>query len=180
MSRWIGLPVMVVAAALVAACGVSEPRGDPVTFPPRTFGAAGSPTPAMERARAEIAGALGAVGILLDEPQAPYRPAEAARFGAAPRTVVRAVLPDDLTRGLISIYGFTDSATAVQAAREQAAYVGSPVGRVQFPTGTQFTIRQLDSTVIFYGEVTGASPDAQAADVAEALRTLGEAVPVPG
>jgi hypothetical protein len=90
------------------------------------------------------------------------------------------VLPDDPTRGLISIYGFVDPTAAAEAAREQAAYVGSPVGRVQFPTGTQFTIRQFGSTVVFYSEVPGTSPDDQAADVTGALRTLGTEIAVPG
>ena len=80
----------------------------------------------------------------------------------------------------MGLEGFVDPASARQAAREQAAYVASPVGRVQFPTGTQFTIRQFGSAVVFFSEVPGSSPDDQAPDVAEALRSVGEEVEVPG
>jgi hypothetical protein len=134
----------------------------------------------MQQARNAVAAALGAVAITVDEPQAPFRPAETARLASAPRSVIRAVLPRDPDRGLISIYGFIDPSAAARAAQEQAAYVASPVGRVQFPTGTQFTIRQFGSAVVFYSEVPGTSADPQAVDVAEALRTVGTEVAVPG
>ena len=172
--------LLLALAALLAGCGVGAGRGAPVTFPPQSFGAAGSPTPAIGQARSAVTAALGAVGIIVDDPQAPYRPAETPRFAGAPRTVIQAVLPQDPERGLISIYGFVDPATAAQAAREQAEYIASPVGRVQFPTGTQFTIRQFGSAVVFYSEVPGSSTDPQAPDVAEALRTVGQEVEVPG
>jgi hypothetical protein len=175
------VPGLALALALaLAGCGVGADGAAPVTFPPQSFGAAGPATPAMQQARTAVAAALGAAGLIVDEPQSPYRPAEAPRFAGAPRSVIRAVLPRDPDRGLVSIYGFADPAAAAQAAREQAAYVASPVGRVQFPTGTQFTIRQFGSAVVFYSEIPGSSEDPQAADVAEALRTVGEEVEVPG
>jgi hypothetical protein len=167
-------------SAAVAACGVGAGRGAPVTFPPQSFGAAGSPTPAILQARSAVTAALGAAGIIVDEPQSPFRPAETPRVTAAPRSVIRAVLPRDPERGLISIYGFMDPSAAARAGQEQAAYIASPVGRVQFPTGTQFTIRQFGSALIFFSEVPGSSPDPQAVDVAEALRTVGSEVVVPG
>ena len=168
-----------VLAVVSAACGVGA-GGAPVTFPPQSFGAVGAPTPAMQQARTAVTAALGGVGIIVDEPQSPYRPAEAPRVAGAPRTVIQAVLPQDPERGRISIYGFVDPSAAAEAAREQAAYVASPVGRVQFPTGTRFTIRQFGSAVLFYSEVPGSSPDPQAADVVEALETVGEEVEVGG
>jgi hypothetical protein len=174
------LAAVLIVCVAAAACGVGAGRSAPVTFPPQSFGAAGSPTPAMQQARNAVTAALGGFGIIVDEPQSPYRPAETRRFAGAPRAVIRAVLPRDPERGLISIYGFVDPASARQAAREQAAYVASPVGRVQFPTGTQFTIRQFGSAVVFFSEVPGSSPDDQAPDVAEALRSVGEEVEVPG
>lgn len=171
----------VVLVALVAAgCGVGAGRNEVVTFPPRTFGAGGPSTAAMEQARTAVTSALGSAGIIVDQPQAPYRPAETPQLAAAPRTLIRAVLPEDPDRGLVSIYGFMDPAAAAEAAREQARYVASPVGRVQFPTGTEFTIRQFGSSVIFYSEVPGTSPDPQAEAVTTALRTVGAEVPVGG
>jgi hypothetical protein len=134
----------------------------------------------MQQARSAVAEALGAARILVNEPQAPFRPAETPRLAAAPRSVIQAVLPQDPERGVISIYGFMDPSAAERAAQEQAAYVASPVGRVQFPTGTQFTIRQFGSAVVFYSEVPGTSADPQAQDVTEVLRTVGTEVAVPG
>jgi len=171
---------VLLAGVLLGGCGVGAGRGEAVTFPPQSFGAGGSPTPAMLQARTAVSSALGAVGVLLDDAQASYRPAESPRLAAAPRTVVRAVLPEDPSRGLISIYGFIDAASAAEAAGEQAAYIANPVGRVQFPTGTQFTIRQFGSTVIFFSEVPDSSPDDQAPDIVQALRTVGAEVVVPG
>jgi hypothetical protein len=95
--------------------------------------------------------------------------------------VVRAIIPDDPTHGLIVIYEFLSTGDATSAGQEQAAYVASGVGRVQFTPDTQFTIRVVGSTVVFYDWAAANSPDAaKAKAVSTALETLGFSVPIPG
>jgi hypothetical protein len=169
--------VLLVAAAFLGGGGGSP--GSP-TFPPigattRPAGAAAAST------QAAIAEALAGVNLQLEVFASPYRPAESARLSTAPRLVVRAVIPDDPDHGLIVIYEFLSTADATSAAQEQAAYVASGVGRVQFTPDTQFTIRVVGSTVVFYDWAAANSPDpAKAQAVSTALETLGFGVPVPG
>ncbi len=168
-----------IAVLVLGGCGIGAGGVAPVTLPPQSFGPGGSGTAVLTTAREVVEAALGTRRVVVDEPQVPYRPAETAAFAAARRTVLQAVLPDDPAHGYIAIYEFADPTAAAAAAAEQAAYVGSAVGRVQFPTGTQFVIRVLGSTVVFYASPPE-SPDEQEADVVTALRTIGTEVPVPG
>lgn len=170
-------PLAGVAAVvlLTAACGGgAPPRSVPVASAPA------GPTPGAVAAQARVAveQALGARSLQVEVPQVSYRPGEAAAVAGAPRSLLRAILPDDPTRGFVVIYELPDEATARAAAEAQAAYVASPVGRVQFAFGTQFVVRQLGRAVIFYADPPE-SPDDQAADVVEALRTVGTEIVVP-
>ena len=137
--------------------------------------AAGS---AVTAARAAIAAALGGRHVILQDPQVPYRPAEPASLSAVSRAVYQAVLPRDADHGYIVVYDFGTDATARQGGQALADYVGSPVGRVNFPLGTRFHVRQLGSTVLFYADLPD-SPDRQAGDVADAIATIGTEVSVP-
>jgi hypothetical protein len=119
-------------------------------------------------------------GLQVEDATRAYRPAEAPAFATAPRIVVRAILPDDPDHGLLVIYEFIDQSAATAAAEAQAAYVASGVGRVQFPNGTQFVIRVLGSTAVFYAWSPPVTTDQRAAAIATALETLGVGVPVPG
>lgn len=170
----------VAALVVLAGCGSPIPTRPAVTFPPETFRPVGTATPAILGTRETIRQALGTAGVQLDEVGTPRRPPESASLVTAPRAVYRAVLPRDPEHGFISVYDFRDPARALAAAEEQAAYVGSPVGRVQFPTGTQFVVRQLGTTVVFYAAVPGGSPDPLAEAVPGALRNVGAEVAVPG
>ena len=168
-----------VALVVVAACAAPPAGRQPITFPPETFRPAFTATPAIVGTREALRQALGASGIQLDEVGIPRRPPESASLVTAPRSVYRAVLPGDPERGFISVYDLGDPARALAAAQEHAAYVGSPVGRVQFPTGTQFVVRQFGTTVVVYSAVPGGSPDPLADAVPDALGTVGAEVPVP-
>jgi hypothetical protein len=94
--------------------------------------------------------------------------------------VIRAIIPGDPDHGRIVIYEFLSTADATTAAQEQASYVASGVGRVQFTPDTQFTLRVDGSTVVFYSWAAANSPDpTRAAAVATALGTVGFKVDVP-
>jgi hypothetical protein len=168
------------ALVVLGGCAGPTPRRPAVTFPPETFRPVGTATPAILGTRETLRQALGTAGIQLDEVAIPRRPPESPSLVTAPRAVYRAVLPRDPDHGFIVVYDFPDPARALAAAEEQASYVGSPVGRVQFPTGTQFVVRQLGTTVVFHAAVPGGSPDPLADAVPGALRTVGAEVVVPG
>ncbi len=165
------------ATAMVLAGCATVRDGPTVTFPPSTFGS-GAVTDASTAAQREIDRALGTIGLFSVVPRVPYRPAEAPRFAAAPRTVLQVSVPDVGTSEYISIYEFPDAQSAAMAAREQAAYVASPVGRVQFPTGTDFTIRQLGSTIVLYTFLPQAGLG-RSIEIAKVLRALGTVIEVP-
>ncbi len=170
--------IMALAATALLLVGCATVRDGPiVTFPPSTFGS-GAVTDASTAAQREVDRALGTIGLFSVVPRVPYRPAEAPRFAAAPRTVLEVSVPDVGASEHISIYEFPDAQTAAVAAREQAAYVASPVGRVQFPTGTDFTIRQLGSTILLYTFLPQAGLG-RSNEIAEVLRGLGTVIEVP-
>lgn len=172
----LGMVALLIVVAALAAGPVAAP-GSP-TFPP--VGATSAPARAGAAAtRSAVAAALAGVGLQAEDVLAPYRPAEGPRLAAAPRIVVRATLPDDPDHGRIVIYEFVTPNDASVAAGDQAAYLASGVGRVQFPPDTRFTIRVVDSTVVFFAWSPGSSLDPRTSQIAEALATLGLEVVVP-
>jgi hypothetical protein len=156
--------------------GANPPGG--ATFPPAgaTTGTAGS---AAAVTRGEVARALAAEGLQVEEVSRPFRPAEAPAFATAPRILLRAILPDDPDHGLLVIYEFSGPTVATTAAEEQAAYIASGIGRVQFPNGARFVIRVVGSTVVFFSWSPAGSPDPRTTAIAKALETLGLGVAIP-
>ena len=105
----------------------------------------------------------------------PRRP----RFATAGRAILRAILPEDPDHGLIVIYEFASPAAAAAAAEEQAAYVASGVGRVQFPPDSRFIIRVVGATAVFFAWSPANSPDPRTESIPAALESLGTGVPIP-
>jgi hypothetical protein len=173
------LAATLVAGLLVAGCGTGPAIDRPATFPPTTFGPGLATGAEVAATRAELARALGALSLQLTDAQVPVRPAESAPFAAAPRAVYQVVLPDDPTHGYISVYEFTDERTATAAANDQAAYLASGPGRVQFVPDTRFVLRQLGSTVVFYAWSPANSPDERTPDIQRVLETIGTGIPIP-
>jgi hypothetical protein len=181
-SRWRALAAasagLWLSAVIVVGCGLgantTEPSlPDASASPVVTAGAAAAQT------RGEIAAALGGVAVQLGDATTPYRPAESPRLRDAPRAVYQVVLPDQPDAGYIVVYEFPDAAAAVDAGNEQAGYLGTGNGRVQFPLGTQHVLRQLGPTLILYSWLPAASSDPTAGKVADALNTLGIGFTVP-
>ncbi|MEO7663640.1 MAG: hypothetical protein ABIV26_00820, partial [Candidatus Limnocylindrales bacterium] len=85
----------------------------------------------------------------------------------------------DLQHGLIVIYELANPEAATAAAHDQAAYVASGVGRVQFPPNSQFVLRVAGSTVVFFTWSPDTSPDARTPRIGDALSTIGVGVTVP-
>jgi len=172
--------VAVLAVALTAGgCGMGASSSSTVTFPPESFGPSAATTGAVAATRAAIAAALGSRNLQLDDPQVPYRPPEAASFAAARRAVYQVVLPNDRSHGFISVYEFTDPAAATAAGNEEARYVGSGPGRVNFAPDTRFVMRQLGTTVILFSWSPENSADQRTKDIQPALETIGTPIAVP-
>jgi hypothetical protein len=169
----------ILAACLTAACGTGPGIDRPATFPPTSIGPGEATGADVAAARVALAQALDTLSLQLSDPQVPHRPGESTLLAAAPRAVFQAVLPDDPTHGFISVYQFADEDAATAAGREQAAYVASGPGRVQFPPDTRFVIRVLGPTVIFFAWSPANSPDAQTPDIQAALETVGVGIPIP-
>ena len=173
-----GLGVLVIAAALfVGACGGDDAK-PLVTFPPMSFGTGTTSAAATETLRL-IEVALRAEGLPVVPSQAAFRTAEAPTLAAAPRIVAQVALPDDAGGGHVTIYELRDAASADAAAREQAAYVGGSIGRVQFPPGTAFVVRTVGSTVVFFAWAVDGQPGGPAERIAAALETVGGGIEVP-
>ena len=164
---------MAVAMAL-AAC--SSPR---TTFPPAGF-TPGAPGDDASATKALVLGALGAVGLQAVDSIKPYRPPEGAVMTGAPRSVLQVQLPDDPDHGQVVIYSLGSAVAAERAAFDQATYIASGPGKIQFPPGSHFVLRTVGTTVIFFTWSPGGSPDQRTGLIEQALNTLGVAVPIPG
>ncbi len=178
--RALGIAAVAVVTFMVVAAligGGPTMPGSP-TFPPVgvTAGPAGGSAAAT---RTDVARALAARGLQSEDATRPYRPAEAPRFATAGRTILRAILPEDPDHGLIVIYEFAGPAVAAAAAAEQATYVASGIGLVQFPPDSRFIIRVVGSTAVFFAWSPANSPDARTESIPAALESIGTGVPIP-
>lgn len=169
---------LVAALALAAALGACTTGTTRTTFPPL----GSSPAPvgdATAQTRQQIAEALGAVGLQALDANRAHRPPEGPLLAAAPRSVLRATLPDDPDSGFIVIYALASEAAAEAAARDHAAYISSGIGRVNFPFDARFVLRVAGATVVFFSWSPGATSDTRTHLVEEALVTVGTAVQIP-
>ncbi len=172
------LALLLALLAAVAVVGCAGGVTPPPTYPPQ----GSSPQPAGAAAEAtsrQVIAALGARSIATRPADTPYRPPEGPRFAAAPRDVLHAEIPGDAAHGFIVVYEFATGNEALAAATEEATYVSSGPGRVQFVPDTQFVLRVVDATAIFYAWAPSSSPDAAAKTIGDTLATLGSRVAVP-
>ena len=166
--------ILATAAVLVASLGGCA-AGVPAraTFPP-----VGSTTAPAGDAAA-IVSALAVERLQVADASVAFRPPEGARFAAAPRSVIQVTLPTDPGGGYIVLYALRSPAAALEAANDQAAYIATGPGRVQFMLDTRFTLRVLGSTAIFFSWSPENSPDPLTASIDIALSQVGTEVPIP-
>lgn len=167
---------LAIVGLVLAGCGVAATR---VSLPPQPTAAAPSYPPPVADTRRLVADALGRDGLTLQDANQPFRPPESPSMTAASRGIFQVVLPGDPIHGYLVIYAFRDTASAATAALDQATYIGSGPGRVQFPPDTQSVIRQIDTTVIVYSWSPVNSTDPHASAIATDLATVGIEVPIP-
>ena len=154
-------------ALAVLACGT--PAGN------ATPGAPGDPGAATKQL---VISALSAIGVPAVDATQPYRPSETPVLTGAPRNVVQAQLANDPDHGFIVIYSLGSAVAAEKAAFDQAAYVASGAGGIQFPPGSHFVIRLIDTTMVFFTWSPGTSPDTQQQRIEDALNGMGIPVPI--
>lgn len=176
-SAAIAFAALLVTILLVAACSVAPSRGP--TFPPEGV----TPPPpgdATTAAVGQVIAALAGRGLDAGVTSRAYRPPEAARLAASPRTVVQVTLPEDPRHGLVVVYALGSAEAARLAAEEQAAYVASGPGGIQFPPGTRIVLRVVGSAVAFFAWTPESAPDPRTPDIAAALEAVGVGVPIRG
>ena len=169
--------VLLVALAAFVTAGCAGPTR--ATFPPLGL----TPAPvggATAATNAQVIAALATVGLQSAESNRPYRPPEGALLTAAPRSVVEVTLPDDPNHGYVVVYALASESAAQAAAIDQATYIASNPGRIQFPLDSHFVLRVVGSTVAFFTWSPGTSPDARTKSIEDALATIGTGVPIPG
>lgn len=172
-----------VVAISAAGCGVLatqapapvSPAGPPGGLPIASTGI----DPASAGVRAQIAAALSARNLVLDDAKVPFRPAEPPDLAAMPRSVYQVELRGDPNGGFIVVYELAGPQQASTAAASIAAYLGTGPGRVQAPVGTETVLRQVGAEVIYYRWLPGAIVDPDTPKIQEALETIGIAVSVP-
>jgi hypothetical protein len=174
-ARLAGAALTLTLGVVLAGCGaVASTVPVPTTAP----SAAPILSDAVSVAAVQVQDALRAGGLTATMASVPYRPGESPALAAAPRLVLKAVLPDDEAHGFIVLYDYPTAALAYSAGMEMAAYLASGPGRIQFPPDAEQVIRQLGSTLVFYSWSKANSPEPAAADVATALDTLGLGIPI--
>jgi hypothetical protein len=167
------------AAAAVLALALTACSTTRATFPPP--GATTAPAGvAAEATVRQVIAAAGAKGVAVRPADRPYRPPEGPLLAAAPRTVLQASIPNDPEHGYVVVYELGGATAAANAAADEAAYIASGPGRVQFTPDTRYVLRVVGSTVVFFHWSPGTSPATQLSDLAAGLATLGDAVAIPG
>ena len=166
--------VVLLMTGLLAGCGGAQVSDTPAPLatPVASLGSA------LAGTTARITDALVAAGYRVAPPVVPYRPSEPASLTQVPRTVVQ-VQELGQDSGYVVIYQLAGSAEAATRAAELAGYLGSGFGQTNFPVDAQFSVAQLDSTVImtwFSGERTEDRDAAQGAF--DVVRTIGQPYPV--
>ena len=160
--------------AVLAGCGGTQvaDTAAPVATP------ATSPGPGMAAAIRRVTDALVGAGFRVAPPVAAYRPSEPASLTQAARSVLQVQdLGADV--GYVVIYQLAGGAEAATRAAELAGYLASGFGQTNFPVDSQFSVAQLDSTVIMtWWSRERAAEDDRAQGAFDVVRTIGQAYPV--
>lgn len=128
---------------------------------------------ASEVTRGLVTTALEAAAFQVRDPQTDYRPGESPDLINVPRRLVQAVLPAEPQGGYVVIYELPSANEADRVGRDFVTYLGSGTGAIQYPRDTQFVVRRVGQTLVFFPWSAEASPDAKVAEMAAALETVG-------
>lgn len=164
----------VLLVVALAGCGGSQVADTPAPLatPARSPGAA------LAGTLTRITDALTAAGFQVASPLAPYRPSEPASLTQVGRSVLQ-VQGVGADSGYIVVYQLPTSAEAATRATDLAGYLGSGFGQTNFPVDAQFSVAQLDSTVIMtWWSGERADDPARAQGAFDVVHTIGQPYPV--
>ena len=180
MARWRGgpfpIPLLLAAVCTLAACGAAGPGTGAVP----TWAAGQAVATQAASVRAQLAAALSARNLILDDAKVPFRPAEPPDLSGVPRTVYQVQLRDDPSGGFIVVYDLGSAPAATAAGSALARYLSSGPGRVQAPLGTVHVLRQVGTNLVYYQWLPGAATDPLTPGIQQALETMGTGIPVAG
>lgn len=128
---------------------------------------------AAQRTWDQVASALGDASFQVQDPVTQYRPGESPALQDVPRRLLQVVLPSDPGGGYVVIYELPTNGEAEDVGLDFAAYLASGTGAIQYPRDTQFVLRRVGQTLVFYPWSAEANPDPRVADLAAALETVG-------
>jgi hypothetical protein len=131
---------------------------------------------AAEVTHALVVKALQDAAFQVQDPQTEYRPGESPGLVDVPRRLVQAILPEEPQGGYVLVYELPSANEADRVGRDFRAYLGSGPGAIQYPRDTQFVLRRVGQTLVFFPWSAEASPDARVAEMAAALETVGTEV----
>ncbi len=130
-------------------------------------------SPSVADAHALLESRLADAGLRLEQSIAEYRPAEPTTLRAAPRAVFRIGLADP-SSGWLLIYDLGSADAAERAGRQFAAYLSGGQGRTNYPLDAQFTLNQLDTSLVFSWASRSRSADPEQAQAAlDVIAPLG-------
>jgi hypothetical protein len=162
---------LIVAVAILALAILGVGVGFRVAEP--TIAPTGQAT---EVTRSLVVRALGAAAFQVQDPLAGYRPGESPALVNVPRKLVQAVTPEDPRAGYVVIYELPSAGEADRIGGDFMRYLAGGTGAVQYPRDTQFVLRRVGPTLVFFAWSAEASPDARVAELAAALETVGSPV----
>ena len=164
--------LLIVAAVL---CGCATTEGVPTAAPPASQLTV--VTPAIDAARAAVAGRLQEGGFTLAQSNMGYEPGQPGGLQSAQRVVFQISLADP-NQGFLVIYDLGTSDAAIAAGTDFAGYLHS-FGHSNYPSDAQFTLNAIDSALVFFWYSRDRASEPDRADQAFALiSSVGQAIEV--
>ena len=120
--------------------------------------------------------ALGEASFLVQDPPNDYRPGESPELYSIPRGLVQVIIPSEPRGEFVVIYELPSGNEADRVGREFAAYLGGGPGAIQYPRDSQFVLRRVGPTLLFFAWSPSVSPDPRVAELAAVLGTIGTPV----
>jgi hypothetical protein len=120
--------------------------------------------------------ALEDAAFQVQDPRTGYRPGESPDLVDVPRRLVQAILPEEPLGGYVVVYELPSANEADRVGRELGTYLEGGTGAIQYPRDTQFVIRRVGQTLVFFPWSAEASPDSRVAEMAAALEMVGTPV----
>ena len=120
--------------------------------------------------------ALGEASFQVQDPPNDYRPGESPELYSVPRGLVQVIIPSEPRGEFVVIYELPSGNEADRVGREFAAYLGGGPGAIQHPRDSQFVLRRVGPTLLFFAWSPSLSPDPRVAELAAVLGTIGTPV----